>query len=239
VTLPSVIAVVNTSKRLDGKEAAILAMCKAIDAQMREDFAPAWGLAPWAVEFCTVAPANAAVIELKDVLTVDGAFGDHSETRRGQIVGEVGVDVILDNGGTLLAGANSISQTLSHEMMELRGNPHANLEVRHPRTGYSYWREAGDPVENDSYEKSVGSQSVSVSNFVLLPWFDFFSPDRHVDFLGKLSKPFSMDAGGYIGRVDPEGNDATVYGRAMPRWRRLYKQRVGGRLARIFSAHAA
>ena len=224
---------VNASKRLVGHEAQVDLMCKAIDSQLRDDFCPAWGLVHWPFQFFAdpkAVPTGAPQIDLKDVLATEDALGDHSETSRGRIVGEVGVNVIMDNGGTLLVGANSIAQTLAHEALELRGNPWANLEVRHPRTGYSYWREAGDPVENDSYQKSVNGQAVSVSNFVLLPWFDAFTTDPRVDFLGLLRRPFTMDAGGYMGRVDPEGNDATVYGRLMPRWRRLYKQRKGARM---------
>jgi len=112
--------------------------------------------------------------------------------------------------------------TLSHEALELLGDPEANLLVQgphpeHPRRKVFHWFEMCDAVQAESY----AIDGIQVSNFVL-PLF-FTSGDEYGgrnDFLGtvkmgKTLRSFSANPGGYIGFFDPtageHGDDVTWY----------------------------
>lgn len=71
-----------------------------------------------------------------------------------------------------------------------------------------------DPVESDSYPIQVrlGQEVrvVRVSNFVTPRWFGL--PDTGgFDFMGRLTAPFTMTAGGYYRIVDIDGSDSYIY----------------------------
>ena len=88
------------------------------------------------------------------------------------------VDPILDNGGTWLRGANSVSATISHEVCELVGDPTANHWVENAR-GALVAVELCDPVESCAY--SIGlrdGRRVSVSDFVYPDWFNPYVAPR-------------------------------------------------------------
>ncbi len=102
------------------------------------------------------------------------------------------------------------SVTLSHEALELIGDPEANLLVVGPnpndrRTRVFHWYEMCDAVQAESYEVD----GVRVSNF-LLPLYFTSSDERggRNDFLGRVYKgktllSFGVNPGGYIGFYDP------------------------------------
>jgi hypothetical protein len=106
--------------------------------------------------------------------------------------------------------------TLSHEALELVGDPEANLLVQGPhpaaRRTVFHWFEMCDAVQEETYL----IDGVRVSNFVLPLYFT--SGNEHGgrnDFLGtrtkgKTLRSFSVNQGGYVGFFDPKlGEDDT------------------------------
>ena len=75
--------------------------------------------------------------------------------------------------------------------------------------------EACDPVEDDVYDITTKSGvKVSVSNFVLPAWFDPRAPEgAKLDFMAKLTKPFTTSTGGYFVMRHPKtGETKNIYG---------------------------
>lgn len=169
-------------------------MCWAVAKQVRRDFAPAWGLDP-----VRVRPADLEDLTTDDwiIALVDdageGALGWHSETTGDFTYGTVGVKPVLDNGGDILTGAYSVASILSHEVLELIGNPSVSLWADTGQ-GYLVAREASDAVQSDWYM----IDKVSVSDFVLPDWFSpVVTEGDRFDHMGVLTAPFQVADGGY------------------------------------------
>lgn len=159
-----------------------------------------------------------------------GVLGWHTfNTQSGQVHGTAFLDPILQNGGTLLKGPNSLACTLSHEACEATVNPYVN--------SYVFWEndtglvaepiEAADRVEGDSagkdgkaYEASNGN---ALSNFLGPRAFrDGIGP---FDWLGNLANPRDLSSGGYCERIDlTTGKMNTLWGDLMPEWKRELKR---------------
>jgi hypothetical protein len=181
------LAFLNQSTTFKTTELALAV--QAIGEQLSRDVAPAWGLvAPFVmmVGHLSDVPADALPIVVLDHPDQAGALGYHTETPDGRRYGRVFVQPTLEDGDT-------VSSVLSHEAIEALVDPACNLSATAP-SGWAWALEACDPCESDSYEIA----GVQVSNFVLPAFFDGQAPKgAKLDFLGKLSKPFSLDAGGY------------------------------------------
>jgi len=123
----------------------------------------------------------------------------------------------------------SVSSVLSHEILEMVGDPYANFWCDGPVTpqGNHYALELCDPVQQDSYAINISTDAtkpswVSVSNFILPTWFDPAgkNPDDFpFDYLHKLTAPFSMSKGGYL-IVLQAGQSSQIFGEHMPQWRK-------------------
>ena len=132
----------------------------------------------------------------------------------------VGRDVILNNGGTIMRGSNSISAAFSHEVLEALEDEFCDF--------YADWRdgtnlvalEICDPVEDGSYEISDGASIVTVSNFVHPEWFRLGASRRKYDHLGMLTAPLTLSPGGYVALRSGE----QIFGKQMPEWRREAKR---------------
>ena len=241
-TLPSRILVVNGSKRVTDAEAS--QMADAVNAQIRDQVAPAWGRLAVAIEFASdpgkVAPTD-QVLTLLDTPDQDGVLGYHFETND-QVLGKVFASPVLDNGGTVLGNKDalstaSVSSVLSHEVVEAFGDPDVNLFADGPtiEKGSSYAVELGDPVEGDGYIVSAAGKETQVSNFVLPAWFDPEDTTGPFDFLGNLKAPFSMvpSGGGYLVVRNGPGTEVQVFGEGMPAWKRALKSATGRGAKRI------
>jgi hypothetical protein len=101
--------------------------------------------------------------------------------------------------------------TLSHETLELVGDPMSNLWVQgtHPldrRRRVFHLFEMCDAVQNETYT----IDGVAVSNFVLPSYFSKGEQEgRRNDFLGtvvagKTLQSFGMNPGGYLNIMDPK-----------------------------------
>jgi hypothetical protein len=226
------IYVINKSKLVT--EAQAQAMTAACATQVTSDLAPCWGLTPVAVRYAKpteVLPRGARVITLADVMDEPDALGYHTiDGRTGTVSGIIGVKVCTDNGAKITTGAFSVSSVLSHEVCELAVDPFCATWCD-TGAGYMICAEVCDPVQSDYYV--IGS--VSVSSFVTASWFNAEAvKGQTLDWLGKISKPFTMSKGGYYvrwrgGKVDQ------VFGAELPEWVRARKRsiysRSGQRLA--------
>jgi len=208
-----IISVINhTSGRVSDEE--FQRSIRAVNRQIAEDFAPYWGLsAELRLEgrsekkpsTHTLADMRGdAVMYVWDKVDVDDALGYHDKNDRGIPFGFVFLDlsVELEEPWTV---------TLSHEALELIGDPETNLFVAGPhpkdrRRQVFHWYEMCDAVQDENYE----IDAVKVSNF-LLPLY-FTSGDERGgrnDFLGrshdgKTLASFGVNSGGYIGFYDPK-----------------------------------
>lgn len=234
------ISVINQSERMTDEEVAKMVI--AVSNQLARDVAPIWGHVP-ALEFVPrggepTRTFGAALAFITDKPDVDGALGYHDMTPLGVPFLKVFVDPILDHGGTTLAGAESVSVTFSHEVIELVGDASANLWADGP-DGSDFAHELCDAVQGDSYELG----GVAVSNFLYPAFFDpKAAPNSRLDHMGLLAEPFAMTPGGYqIHRTEPGSVDLlfahhpramtmargihVVFGPDFPSWKRSYKTR--------------
>lgn len=214
------IAIVDRTTRVSNRELRV--MIAACRQQLERHVMPAWGGQRCPVTLYPSAkhvPRCSVGIMIRDDYDQaadreDGLLGYHAENKRGVRWGRVFVAPVLDSGGTVLGQGNSVSVTLSHEIIEAYVDPDVNLwaEGAH-RTYWSY--EACDPVEETSYTLRVDGHAVGVSNFVYPAWFDVeHLPHEHFDYLRLLRKPFEVLAGGYA--VYRQGH------RELTRWGKPY-----------------
>ena len=153
-----------------------------------------------------------AILYLRKVIQVADADGYHARHFSGIPYGVVFLDLSkkLKEDWTV---------TLSHEALELTGDPENNLLVQgpHPKKPSKrvfHWFEMCDAVQDETYQ----IDHVAVSNFVL-PLYFTSSNERggRNDFLGTITKggktlrSFSVNPGGYIGFFDPAENDDVTW----------------------------
>ncbi len=152
-----------------------------------------------------------AVIYLWDRMDLQGALGYHDRNHRGIPFGFVFVELAEAVG-------EAWSVTLSHEALEMIGDPEVNLLVQGPHPGdprctVFHWYQMCDAVQAESYF----IDGVEVSNF-LLPLY-FTGGDEHGgrnDFLGRPHNgrtlgSFGLKPGGYIGFFDPRTGLPATY----------------------------
>ena len=226
------IVVVNKSKLVSTAEAKI--MTRACAAQLRQDASPIWNKPPLPVVFSSTeadAPPRAWVIALLNDADQADDLGWHTEDQGEVIYGRVFARPVLESGGTVLAGQNSVASVLSHEVLETFVDPTVNLWADRG-DGVAIALEVADPVESDSYLIDVDGTEVNVSNFVTPYWFDpQAKPKRRFDFMRTTKGPFKMSPGGYVVEMR-EGKVSQRFGAQYPEWRRAMKAIDVARTAR-------
>jgi hypothetical protein len=217
--------VVNASTRVSNHDIDLVT--QAVHHQVRDHFAPLWGIKTPAVVFTTATPTPVkgdAVITIYDAPDVDGALGYHTEDR-GVIYGKVFAGVILDNKGTVHTGPVSVSACLSHEVLETLGDPRVQLWASND-SGAQIAYEVCDPVQGDSYDIVIHGTAIAVSDFVTPAWFDAQETGEQLNYLATLTKPFTLRTGGYVVRM-AEGRVSNVFGAEIPDWQKALKRRHG------------
>ncbi len=220
------ISVINRSQVVT--DAQLQQAVRAINRQLEEDFYPHWqfgarlrvdgaGRVAGAHDQKIALPLlpgrrGDAVIYLHDTATVKGAEGYHDKNNIDVPFGFVFLDICKECG-------DDWTVALSHEAIELVGDPLSNLLVQGPhphdhRHLVFYMFELCDPVSGDWYE----IDGVKVSNFVLPGWFarNVVEGSRN-DFLGRpvsgeMLLPFASATGGYLCFYDgnlPDGKKWT------------------------------
>ena len=219
------------------KDAKIQRVLRAINRQIKEDFEPYWSLgARLRLEGHSSKKPNIqnpadmrgdAVIYLWDKADVDNAIGYHDLNNSGIPFGFVFLEIAKQLG-------EDWSVTLSHEALELIGDPEVNLLVAGPHPNPSvkrdvfHWYEMSDAVQSETYE----IDGISVSNFVLPLYFtggDEF--DGRNDFLGSSLASFGVNPGGYVGFFDPKTGKHSTYSKkedAVAKKRMQIKSKIEG-----------
>lgn len=207
-----IISLINHSSVISDEE--VQQVIRAINRQIREDFEPYWCFgATLRLEGPIGRHPNAnslsdmrgdAVLYLVDGADTRSALGWHQANYKDIAYGMVFLDLCKQ-----MKEAWSI--TLSHEALELVGDPMVNLMVEgnHPtdrRRRVFHMFEMCDAVQDESYL----IDAVAVSNFVLPSYFSLGEQvGRRNDFLGRSYSgrtlaSFGMNPGGYLNIFDPK-----------------------------------
>lgn len=215
-----IISVINhTNGKLSDEELQVA--IRAINRQIAHDFTPYWSLgAELRLEgrsekkptrHSLADMRGDAVLYVWDEVDADGALGYHEKNDRGIPYGFVFTDLSKEL-------EEPWSVTLSHEALELIGDPETNLLVVGPnptdrRRKVFHWYEMCDAVQAESYDVD----GVLVSNFVL-PLYFTSSDEKggRNDFLGRSYKgktlqSFGVNPGGYLGYYDPQKRTNTSF----------------------------
>jgi len=214
------ISIVNhTSGKLT--DALVQDAVRAINAQMVHDFKPYWHIhAELRLEGSIGKDPDSealpelrgdAIIYLWDDVNADDALGFHESSASGVPFGFVFTELSKELG-------ESWTVTLSHEALELIGDPEANLLVvgphpADPKKEVFHWYEMCDAVQDEHYK----IDGVDVSNFVLPLYFTQFAEvGGRNDFLGRLTKgkalqSFGINPGGYIGFYNPKTREHDTF----------------------------
>ena len=214
-----IISVINHTKDIPDEE--VHAALRSINRQIEFDFKPYWsvsatlrleGRSGKRINRETLSDMRGdAVLYLWDETDLDDALGYHDKNHRG-----IPFSFVFSQLAEELKESWTI--TLSHEAIELIGDPQVNLLVQgpHPETGKDvfHWYELCDAVQAESYK----IDEVDVSNFVL-PLYFTSTEERggRNDFLGRRGKngktleSFKVNEGGYIGFFDPKTGDHETF----------------------------
>ena len=210
-----VIVVRNESTAATDRE--VRHVLPALQKQIREHFAPAWGLRARLV--FGAGPRRSMQVVLRDVSDEEGDLGYHFLD--GYPVTYVFVKEDKDRYG-------EFTSTLSHELLEMIADPGANLYAdgfyrgkhgKHRAAWIPY--EVCDAIEENLYK----IDGVPVSDFLLPEWFEPEHTDRSMkmDYLGVLDRPFALAPGGYtdamVGR-----QLRTIWGKNARRDRRRHRK---------------
>ena len=152
-----------------------------------------------------------AIIYMWNKTDVKDALGYHDQNNRGIPYGFIFTELSAKLG-------ENWTVTLSHEALELIGDPEANLLVQgphpeKPKVTVFHWYEMCDAVQAETYK----IDNVDVSNFVLPLYFtggdelggrnDFLSRPHD----GQTLKSFSINPGGYIGFFNPQTGKSDTF----------------------------
>ncbi len=190
------IAIKNFSTVVSDDE--LLRTLEAFQTQVSRDFAPTWGINAHlrSAHQSDVLKPGEWLIGLYDDADQAGALGYHDVTSIGTPLGKVFAKTTIDDGG-------SWTVTFSHEMLEMLADPWINLTAFDPHSNRMYAYEACDAVEAD--ELGYFILGTRVSDFVMPAFFrrDSSIPNGELfSFNGKLTAPFTLDAGGYLAYID-------------------------------------
>lgn len=203
------VTVVNVSHSIHSTE--FHAAVAAIGKQAKEDFEPAWNISAILRGVTHNLSGKAPVEGLNDALIylgdssqdpttgVEGALGYHSTNHKDIPYGFVYLDICAEYG-------EEWTTTLSHEVLELLGDPDATLTVsgpdpRKPTRRVQFDLEVCDPTQGDSYL----IDDIRVSNFVTPTYFGKAGGPSATNFLKLALKRFGVRPGGYFQYEDSRG----------------------------------
>jgi hypothetical protein len=190
MSLP-VIAVTNASTCLT--DAQVEAVIPSLQRQVSLDFKAYWDI-DCALIFLPKKQSLTAgwwQIVLTDNPDQAGALGYHEMTSQGTPLGKVFAGLDIQSG-------SSWTVTLSHELLEMLGDPWINW-CAEGTDGKIYALEVCDAVEADELGYQING--VLVSDFITPSWFEPTRADR-MDFKRRLSKSMELARGGYVSVLD-------------------------------------
>ncbi len=186
-------------------DADVLRYAQAIQHQVAYDVGPAWSLPRVSVVFVPkgrTVPKDYWQMVVLDTSDQAGALGYHDLTADGKPLGKAFAATDKEYGLNL-------SVTLSHEVLEMLGDPDINLWAMDYRDGWMHAYELCDAVESDT-DGYIGVNGVALSNFVT-PYF--FTPQAadipgaKFDHLGQLTQPFETRPNGYQSVIKLSSSD--------------------------------
>jgi hypothetical protein len=190
------VSVINASTVVT--DAAVQAALPALQTQVHQHFAPAWGIdadLTFVKKGSKPAPRT-WWLSILDNSDQAGALGYHDVTNEGLPLGKVFAKTDQQYG-------SKWTVTASHELLEMLADPEINLTVfvqPSATQGVLYAYEVCDACEADNLGYDING--VTVSDFVFPSWFETSHPAGSVQFdYGKhLKKPVpALLPGGYIG----------------------------------------
>src|SRR5580658_4275803 len=234
------IAVVNESAELKGRDNDIAWMIWAWMCQLQQDVMPEWGYQPLSIVAAAdptkLAPGTMQML-LASTPDVANALGYHDvDPHNGLPYIRVFTQPIFANGGTPREGSNSVSATGSHELCELFGDPGANFWATDVN-GVAHAVELSDAVEQYAYNKTSGTTSTAVSNFLRQMWFRSVPENKNFDFMNLCTSSFQVLDGGYDIYMQA-GQVQQKYGREYWAWKKDTKEHPASRTSkRLRHAH--
>ncbi len=186
------IAFINQSTVV--KDDEVVKVVAALQRQVTEHYYPAWGVDAKLVVGDGVGMWKIVILDNSDQA---GALGYHDLTEEGLPIGKVFAKTDVDDGVPW-------SKTVSHELLEMLGDPGINLVVYREELNQLWAYENCDACEEIMYS----IDGVVVSDFVFPAWFeDFWDVGQtRFDYCGNIDRPFKLLTGGYIGTFDITGN---------------------------------
>lgn len=186
------VSVINQSTVVTDEQ--VIECMNDIQTQIYRDFLPAWGIFAYLMFFSktqTPPPGTWEVVILDDADQA-GALGYHDITSDGLPLGKIFAKTTIDAG-------EHWTVTFSHEMLEMLGDPDANLSVLtgSPVSGgklFAY--EVCDPVEDESLGYKINN--TLVSDFVYPAYFEQGSQNQQLDYMNKIKASFQILTGGYM-----------------------------------------
>lgn len=181
-------------------DAQVQAVIPALQKQVSEDFFQYW-TADCTLQFLAKdqpLPAEAWQMVILDDADQAGALGYHELSSQGTPLGKVFARLDIQNN-------LSWTVTVSHELLEMLGDPWIDLAVVSDN-GIVYAMEVADAVEDDSLGYQI--DGVLVSDFVTPKWFNPSIECDRYSFRQNVTQAFEIAAGGYIGTFEP-GNGWT------------------------------
>jgi hypothetical protein len=192
------VAVINASSVVTDDE--VKALVTALQIQVDRDFEPAWGIGAYIepVPKGGRPEPGAWWLVILDNSDQAGALGYHDLTNEGLPLSKVFAKSDMDYGAQWTV-------TASHELLEMLADPDIDLTVFDQPTGNTgtlYAYEVCDACEADDYGYAING--VLVSDFVYPAWFESFRQPKSTQFdhAHKISQPFALLPGGYIGVFD-------------------------------------
>jgi hypothetical protein len=233
------VVIVNKSSVISDSQGQ--AWTKALQVQVDRDFYPAW----YTRADLTFIPRNHAiplgvwVLYLLDDSDQAGALGYHDKTADDMPLGKVFCRTTQQDGGL-------VSVTVSHELLEMLGDPFINRTIVTGDGSRFYAYENCDACEDDKYAYAV--QGIPLSDFVYPEYFDDADTRGKFDHQGHISRPLEILPGGYLGYCDAGSNgwqqvtaDGVPHKSSLARYTgNRYHRRKAGRAAHVRAhGHAA
>ncbi|HEV7893667.1 MAG TPA: hypothetical protein VGP08_23835 [Pyrinomonadaceae bacterium] len=196
----------------DASEPAVREIIRALQYQITEHFQPAWGIGATIIYDEGDTYENVYRLNVVQTGTEEdqGFFGYHFS--------DGGYPVATIFAEEDLKGDKTISDTLSHEILEMLVDPACNLYAHRPaddgRPARGYFYEICDPVQSMKYD-IFGHP---VCDFVYPEWFEYMwePASRPFDHLGALGEPFEILEGCYADIYERKpgraGRFVTVWG---------------------------
>jgi hypothetical protein len=194
--LPIHIGLVTNSRKV--RAADLSAAAAAMQVQVTRDFGPMWNVTATVSAFSSLSnvPVGTWPVIIKDNINTPGAGGFHWDRN--------------NQPYALVQYSDTWTLTVSHETLEMLGDPTANRTQAGPSpedqtTQVQYLVEMCDPCEDSQYAYSI--DGIVVSDFITPHFYDAVaSKGARFSFTGAIPGPRQILQGGYISYLNPADN---------------------------------